>query len=107
MIAEANSEPNPACGVCRSRSATALVNLNTTTLNDLINIIIVSPIEEGGAGMDAEEVSILDGSKLIYDIDFEDMADKALKDIGLKSGTILRITNDNEHEAVDLIIEET
>lgn len=63
-------------------------------------------MEEGGAGMDAEEVSILDGSKLIYDIDFEDMADKPLKDVGLKSGTILRITNDNEHEAVDLIIEE-
>lgn len=63
-------------------------------------------MEEGGAGMDAEEVSILDGSKLIYDIDFEDMANKPLKDVGLKSGTILRVANDNEHEAVDLIIEE-
>lgn len=106
LIAEANSEPNPACSVCRSRSATALVNFDTTTLNDLINNIILSPMEEGGAGMDAEEVSILDGSKLIYDIDFEDMANKPLKDVGLKSGTILRVANDNEHEAVDLIIEE-
>ena len=55
--------------------------------------------------MDEEEVSILNGSKLIYDIDFDDMADKPLQDIGLKAGTILRITNDNEDDAVDLILE--
>lgn len=105
LIAEASSEPNPTCSVCRSRSATAHVNFETTTLKDLITNAILLPVEEGGAGMDSEEVSILDGSKLIYDIDFDDMADKPLKEIGLKAGTILRITNDNEDEAVDLIIE--
>lgn len=41
---------------------------------------------------------------MIYDVDFQDMADLPLKEVGLKEGTILRITNDDGDE-IDLVME--
>lgn len=41
---------------------------------------------------------------MIYDVDFQDMADSPLTEVGLKAGTILRITNDDGDE-IDLIME--
>lgn len=41
---------------------------------------------------------------MIYDVDFDDMADLPMEEIGLKAGTILRVTNDDGDE-IDLIME--
>ncbi|KAI8981889.1 hypothetical protein BDF20DRAFT_817446 [Mycotypha africana] len=104
IVLEANSAPNPKCGVCRSRSSTVKVDFEKAVLNDLIQKILLISINEGGAGMDEEEIVIMDGSRLLYDIDFNDMADQPLKDIGLKPGTILRASQ-NDGNDVDLILE--
>lgn len=42
--------------------------------------------------------------RMIYDVEFEDMADLPMKEAGLKPDTILRVTNDNG-DAIDLIME--
>lgn len=106
LVQEANTEPNPNCGVCRSRSATVKVDFDKTTLNDIIQKVILVSQEQGGAGMVEDEVAIMDGSRMIYDIEFDDSVDLKLRDVGLKPGTIIRITQDDGGEDVDLILEE-
>lgn len=101
---EANADPNPNCGVCRSRSSTVLVDFEKATLKDLIYKVILLPEEEGGAGMIEDEVAIMDGNRMIYDIEFDESVDLPLKEVGLKPGTILRVTQDDGHD-VDLIME--
>ncbi|CAO0799477.1 unnamed protein product [Mucor circinelloides] len=106
LVQEANAEPNPNCGVCRSRSATVKVNFDKTTLNDIIQKVILVPQEEGGAGMVEDEVAIMDGSRMIYDIEFDDSVNLKLRDVGLNPGSIIRVTQDDGGEDVDLILEE-
>ncbi|KAI9475988.1 MAG: hypothetical protein EXX96DRAFT_575352 [Benjaminiella poitrasii] len=105
LVQEANAEPNPNCGVCNSRSSTVLVNFERTTLEDLINKVILLEQEKGGAEFNKEELSILQGSKLIYDAFEEEvqLANKTLNELGLQSGSILRFQDDESD--VDLILE--
>ncbi|GAN09446.1 ubiquitin-activating enzyme-like protein [Mucor ambiguus] len=105
LVQEANAEPNPNCGVCRSRSATVKVDFDKTTLRDLIQKVILLSQEEGGAGMVEDEVAIMDGSRMIYDIEFDDSVDLKLREVGLNPGTIIRVTQDDGGEDVDLILE--
>lgn len=63
LVQEANSEPNPECGVCRSRIVTVSVNFQKATLNDLIQQVILPSSESGGAGMTEDEVAIMDGNR--------------------------------------------
>ncbi|CEG80759.1 hypothetical protein RMATCC62417_15055 [Rhizopus microsporus] len=104
LVQEANSQPNPECHVCRSNTASVAVNFEMTTLNDLIQKVILPPIEKGGAGVPEDEVAIMDGSRIIYDIEYDDNVNSPLKDIGLKPGTILRVSDDDGND-LDLILE--
>lgn len=70
----------------------------------MLKQVILAPVEDGGAGMNEDDVSILDGSRIIYEIDFDDMAESPLKEIKLQPGTILHITQDNDDD-IDLILE--
>ncbi|OAC98846.1 hypothetical protein MUCCIDRAFT_43444 [Mucor lusitanicus CBS 277.49] len=105
LVQEANAEPNPDCGVCRSRSATVKVDFDKTTLNDIIQKVILLSQEEGGAGMVEDEVAIMDGSRMIYDIEFDDSVGLKLREVGLNPGSIIRVTQDDGGEDVDLILE--
>lgn len=60
--------------------------------------------EDGGAGMEEDEVQIAEGSRFLYDIDFSDSVDSPLKDISLKPGSILHVGQDND-DGVDLVLE--
>ncbi|KAI7896083.1 ubiquitin-activating enzyme E1 3 [Mucor mucedo] len=101
LLSDPNNGPNPNCNVCKSRRGTVNVDFEKATLNHLIEKVILLSIEEGGAGMDRDDIGILDGNRMIYDVDFQDMADTPLSNVGLKAGTILRITNDDGDE-IDL-----
>ncbi|CEP10648.1 hypothetical protein [Parasitella parasitica] len=105
LVQEANGNPNPNCNVCRSRTATVKVDFDTATLRDIIQKVILLPQEQGGAGMVEDEVAILDGSRMIYDVDFDESVESTLKEISLKPGTILRVTQDDGSEDVDLVLE--
>ncbi|KAG0745156.1 hypothetical protein G6F57_001073 [Rhizopus arrhizus] len=104
LVQEANSEPNPECGVCRSRIVTVSVNFQKATLNDLIQQVILPSSENGGAGMTEDEVAIMDGNRMIYDIEYDENKMLPLKEIQLKPGTILRVTQDDGDD-VDIILE--
>ncbi|CEG63130.1 hypothetical protein RMATCC62417_00330 [Rhizopus microsporus] len=104
LVQEANSQPNPECHVCRSNTASVAVNFELATLNDLIQKVILPPVEKGGAGVPEDEVAIMDGSRIIYDIEYDDNVNSPLKDIGLKPGTMLRVSDDDGND-LDLILE--
>ncbi|KAI8982558.1 hypothetical protein BDB01DRAFT_793174 [Pilobolus umbonatus] len=103
LVQESNSEPNPQCGVCRSRSTTLLVDFEKVTLADILEKIVFVSREDGGAGMDREDVAITVGNRMIYDIEFDENVSDTLSEFGLKSGSILRVSENEEH--VDLILE--
>ncbi|OBZ85319.1 Ubiquitin-activating enzyme E1-like protein [Choanephora cucurbitarum] len=102
FVQEASAEPNPHCSVCRSQSSVVLVDFENTTLEDLMDQVICESSQ--GAGMDKEEVAIMDGNRMLYDIEYEDNLQLPLKQLGLTSGSILRITQDDDRD-VDLILE--
>jgi ubiquitin-like 1-activating enzyme E1 B len=123
-VQEANSEPNPLCGVCKSRNSTLLVNFEKATINDIIDKALVLPIEEGGAGIDLEDIVILEGNRykirnslfillkmelilsanrMLYDIDEEENAKLLLKELSLTEGKILRI--EGSEQDIDLLLE--
>ncbi|CEJ00365.1 hypothetical protein RMCBS344292_14422 [Rhizopus microsporus] len=104
LVQEANSQPNPECHVCRSNTASVAVNFELATLNDLIQKVILPPVKKGGAGVPEDEVAIMDGSRIIYDIEYDDNVNSPLKDIGLKPGTMLRVSDDDGND-LDLILE--
>ncbi|KAI9029685.1 hypothetical protein CLU79DRAFT_735437 [Phycomyces nitens] len=96
------SRPNPECDVCKSKNVPIQVD-GKVTLEDIINLIILKPTEEGGAGFD-EEFLIIDGNKLIYDPDYDDNTKLPLKDLGIKDSSILRVSPD-EGQPIDLIVQ--
>ncbi|KAI9249534.1 hypothetical protein BY458DRAFT_525497 [Sporodiniella umbellata] len=104
LVQEANSEPNPDCGVCNSRVLHVKVNFKKTTLNHILQKIALASTEKGGAGMSEEDVVIMEGNRMIYDLDFDDNLDSTLEDIKLDSGSILRISQ-GDHNDLDLILE--
>lgn len=81
-----------------------LVDFEKATLNDLIHKVLLAPQEEGGAGMVEDEIAIMDGNRMIYDIEFDESVNLPLNQVGLKPGTILRVSQDDGHD-VDLIME--
>ncbi|KAI8364225.1 hypothetical protein BD560DRAFT_403343 [Blakeslea trispora] len=102
FVQEANGQPNPDCSVCHSQSCVVRVDLDRTTLEDLIDHVICDTSQ--GAGMDREEVAVMDGNRMLYDIEYDDNLQLPLRQLGLSSGSILRVTQD-EGDDVDLILE--
>ncbi|ORZ00139.1 putative ubiquitin-like activating enzyme [Syncephalastrum racemosum] len=103
LIQEAPSEPNPACGVCRATTAVVQINPDTAKLRDLVRIATDSA-DEGGAGMDPEAIAIMDGNRMIYDIDLEENLGMFLHELGVHDGSMLRVASDDDGAQLDLVI---
>ncbi|KAI8088804.1 uncharacterized protein BX664DRAFT_365212 [Halteromyces radiatus] len=104
LIQEESSGPNLECQVCQSTGATVLVDLEKATLRDLIDKILLAPLDQGGAEM-TEEIAVMDGDRMLYDIEYDDNLDTLLKDLKVQNGTILRIDSENGDQDLDLVIQ--
>ena len=105
LMQETPSAPNPHCQVCQATSAVVLLDVEKATLRDLIHKLLVVPTEKGGMGMvDTEDLSVMEGDRMLYDIEYEDNVDTPLKDLHLMDGVILRIGSADGDEDVDLVI---
>ncbi|KAF7727004.1 E1 ubiquitin-activating protein uba2 [Apophysomyces ossiformis] len=103
LMNETPSTPNPECAVCCATSTTLKVDLEHAKLSDLMDKVIKKSFEEGGAGM-SEDVAIMEGNRMIYDIDLDENLELLLKDLGVRDGTILRVAPDEGGE-IDFIIQ--
>ncbi|KAI8069578.1 hypothetical protein BC940DRAFT_236420 [Gongronella butleri] len=104
LMQETPSEPNPHCQVCQATSAVVLLDVEQATLRDLIHKVLVVPTDQGGMGMADDDLSVMEGDRMLYDIEYEDNLDTPLKDLHLKDGVILRIGSADGDEDVDLVI---
>ncbi|KAI8911481.1 hypothetical protein EDD86DRAFT_202483, partial [Gorgonomyces haynaldii] len=82
------SKPNPQCSVCTNAYYT-LDASNTFMLQDILDKVVKELDLEG-------EITIQSGSKLLYDVEFEDNLKKLLKD--LMDGQTITITNDHDDD---------
>ncbi|BFZ62535.1 E1 ubiquitin-activating protein uba2 [Saitoella coloradoensis] len=87
-----NSEPlrppNPVCEICAVGRASITVNVERTTIEQLVAYI------SGSLGY-GEEISIMT-DKLLYDVDFDDNLEKTLGEMGIAVGTFLTIVDEND-----------
>ncbi|KAI7867379.1 hypothetical protein BDF14DRAFT_1803219 [Spinellus fusiger] len=103
FMLEEPAPPNPLCGVCRTISITLQVDLEHITLDHLVNELLLLSPEEGGAGL-SEDIVIMDRNRMIYDIDLEENLELLLKNLGIRDGSILRISPE-EGKEIDIIIQ--
>ena len=80
FVPEKLSESNPNCMICHSNYQVLHVNTKTTNVTQIIEALKTRfSIDEG-------EISVEEGGRLIYDLDFEDNAERFLHDLGIVKG---------------------
>lgn len=85
-------KPNPSCGVCRTTYIPLKVVYEQITLKTIIQDIV-----QNWLGVEYE-FSIAEGSRMLYDPDFEDNENKTLADLAVGQGAQLQISDeDGEH----------
>lgn len=83
------NKPNPNCSVCSVSFHDMAVDLKRATLQDIITYLQTSVDY-------TEELSINIGTKLIYDPDFDDFAEKTLEELGVTSGSSLTVKDEDD-----------
>ncbi|KAI7852848.1 hypothetical protein BDC45DRAFT_545812 [Circinella umbellata] len=99
LMLEDPPKPNPECKVCQTITAMVNVDFKRAKLNDLLEIAIVK-----GASLDIEEVTVMNGNKIVYDVDLDDNLQTLIKDLGITTGKILRVVSDDGDE-IDLVLQ--
>ncbi|KAJ3163708.1 E1 ubiquitin-activating protein uba2 [Geranomyces michiganensis] len=88
-------KPNPMCSVCTISSFSLDLNTEMSTLGDLLDMVQKSPSSDSdGLGIRGE-ISIQEGDRLLYDVDFDDNLDETLADLGIKQASRVLVTNDD------------
>lgn len=82
-------QPNPACTTCRAPYVPIKVVPSEITLGSFVDDVL-----KGWLGVDWD-VSIIDGSRILYDPDFEDNLEKTFDDLKLGQGTHLQVNDED------------
>ncbi|KAJ2718745.1 E1 ubiquitin-activating protein uba2 [Coemansia sp. Benny D115] len=104
IIRESLSKPNVHCAVCRRRYLTLRVaDVQKTTLGDVLEHVrgLSGP---HALGFESEDISIVEGSRILYDPDFEDNCSKSLKELGLETGAMLTLTSEDDEAIVPAVL---
>ncbi|KAJ1857623.1 E1 ubiquitin-activating protein uba2 [Coemansia sp. RSA 1822] len=103
IIKEPLAEPNPRCPVCRRRYLTLRVrDCTQTTLGDVLDFT-------KGLGSDrdlqlGDDISVVEGTRMLYDPDFDDNLSKPLHELGLVSGKMVTLTSEDDDSIVPVIL---
>ena len=88
--------PNPLCTVCSTTYLTLHVaSLTEFTLKELIQSVLVKDCQldlsgEKGNG-EEKEISVVEGSRLLFDLDFDDNLDRSFESLGIENGNLITI----------------
>lgn len=83
------SKPNPICAVCTTPYVHIEVDTSKLTLSTFITEVVQAKLGYSG------DVGLVEGSRLLFDPDFEDNADKTFAELSLAPGTMVTV-NDEE-----------
>ncbi|KAJ1732374.1 E1 ubiquitin-activating protein uba2 [Coemansia sp. Benny D160-2] len=90
--------PNTRCAVCRRRYLTLRVaDCTKTTLGDVVSYINSLDGTESDLNL-GEEMSIVEGSRILYDYDYDDNLSMSLEKLGLVPGRMVTLSRDDEAE---------
>ncbi|KAJ2514528.1 E1 ubiquitin-activating protein uba2 [Coemansia sp. RSA 1939] len=90
--------PNTRCAVCRRRYLTLRVaDCTKTTLGDVVSYINSLDGTESDLNL-GEEMSIVEGSRILYDYDYDDNLSMSLEKLGLVPGRMVTLSRDDETE---------
>ncbi len=99
LTSEPLRKPNPDCHVCGVARLDLFVDIDRTTLNDVVEECLRKPLGYG------ESLSILHDS-LIFDEEFDDNLEKELSKLAIKDGSFLTVVDDTESDEakVNLVV---
>ncbi|KAJ6024127.1 hypothetical protein N7540_004924 [Penicillium herquei] len=84
--------PRADCGVCSTEIGHVFVDLETATLNDLVEGVLRTQLGYG------EELSILKDAGLIYELDFDENLSKKLSELGITNDSSITIVDDDDQD---------
>ncbi|KAJ3252589.1 E1 ubiquitin-activating protein uba2 [Boothiomyces macroporosus] len=90
LMNEPLQKPNPKCAICSNNYVTITIELDKP-LSALVELLREMNIDG--------DLTIQDQHRLLYDIDFEDNLGFSLSSLGIKKGTQLTITNDDDEDS--------
>ncbi|KAJ2810640.1 E1 ubiquitin-activating protein uba2 [Coemansia furcata] len=95
VLSEPLAAPNPRCSVCRRRYLTLRVaDLSRTTLGDVVDYLHMLAETENSLHL-GEDISVVEGSRILYDLDFEDNMPKSLEELGLGRGKMITVARED------------
>ncbi|KAJ2400987.1 E1 ubiquitin-activating protein uba2 [Coemansia sp. RSA 2559] len=105
IVKDTLAPPNPRCAICRRRYLTMRVaDCAKTTLADVVDYIGTLAGTEHDLNL-GDEISVVEGSRILYDYDYDDNLSKSLKDLGLVPGKMVTLSrDDNESDVVPVIL---
>lgn len=94
-------EPNPSCGVCQDVYVPVEVaSLEQVTLEQVVETVARQTLQ-----MDDEDLVVYDGSRILADPDFDDNWHKSLAQMGLHTGSILTVMDEDQKlQAVNMVL---
>lgn len=87
------AKPNPHCAVCRTPYVSLEVDASKLTLSTFVEEVVKDKVGFGG------DVSLVEGSRLLFDPDFDDNAEKTFGELGLDAGTMLTVADEDGNSA--------
>ncbi|KAJ1796926.1 E1 ubiquitin-activating protein uba2, partial [Coemansia sp. RSA 2399] len=104
IVRDTLAPPNPRCAVCRRRYLTMRVaECAKTTLADVVDYIGTLAGTEHDLNL-GDEISVVEGSRILYDYDYDDNLSKSLKDLGLIPGKMVTLSRDDDESDVVPVI---
>ncbi|KAK9727352.1 E1 ubiquitin-activating protein uba2, variant 2 [Basidiobolus ranarum] len=100
LYSEKLAPPNPSCYVCSNSHATFKANLSTFTLQKFIDVVQ----DPSGNIKMGEEITILEGERLLYDVEFEDNAESTFESLGITDGKMLTVSDEDSTNSIVFII---
>ncbi|KAJ2729858.1 E1 ubiquitin-activating protein uba2 [Coemansia sp. BCRC 34962] len=95
VLSEPLAKPNPLCAVCRRRYLTLRVaDLSRTTLGDVVDHLHMLAETENSLYL-GEDISVVEGSRILYDLDFEDNMAKPMEELGLGRGKMITVARED------------
>ncbi|KAJ2809153.1 E1 ubiquitin-activating protein uba2 [Coemansia guatemalensis] len=100
IIKEPLATPNPRCPICRRRYLTLRVpDCSKTTLGDVISHVASLNGTERDLQL-GDDIAVVEGSRILYDPDFEDNLGESLKSLGIIPGRMVTLTNEDDDEGL-------
>ncbi|CEJ79950.1 hypothetical protein VHEMI00161 [[Torrubiella] hemipterigena] len=99
LAPDRSREPNPECPVCGVFNANVVVDLEKTTLNDIVEGLLQERM-----GLGEREFVVNTDRGIVYDPDETDNLPKKLADLGIKPGTFITVTDDSDDDVMVNIV---